>query len=571
MQSLVMSHRVADFEDVWLRLRRHLERARGFTFCVIFSPSRLESRTLRERLEGALRWRTSLLETVDPLQGGGAQGEALSQLTTANDARIRMRAPVWLALDADPGAAQADGMRRALLAALNERRGTLEHVFARPLILSLPVDYNQEVWTYAPDLWTVRGFVGELPPAPAAVAPPEVGQKSVFISHSPAADAESAPAIREWRRVAARAVTDPESVSPAAAWSAFEDPFRQGALRLAHDFAMEGLSLARARRIADTSHAAKWERERDLSVSLDNVGQAAQAQGEWSQAEQAYRESLEIRRELAARLGTPEAQRDLSVSLHNVGRVAQAQGEWSQAEQAYRESLEIRRELATRLGTPQAQRDLSVSLDNVGRVAQAQSEWSQAEPAYRESLESRRELAARLGTPQAQRDLSVSLNNVGRVAQAQSEWSQAEQAYRESLEIARELAARLGTPEAQRDLSVSLNNVGRVANAQGEWGQAETALGESAEIGKMLVERFGAPPAALDDLGVTLMLLGLAESKRGQFGSLEHAERIYSELAQAHPDDSELQEKLQTVRRSLRQRSTAQDAAQAIGGSELQG
>lgn len=67
---------------------------------------------------------------------------------------------------------------------------------------------------------------------------------------------------------------------------------------------------------------------------------------------------------------TPQARRDLSVSLNNVGRVAEARGEWDVAEDAYRESLEIRQELDDLLGTPQAQQDVSTSVENLKRLGQ---------------------------------------------------------------------------------------------------------------------------------------------------------------------------------------------------------
>ena len=90
----------------------------------------------------------------------------------------------------------------------------------------------------------------------------------------------------------------------------------------------------------------------------------SQAQGDWAQADKAYRESLEISRQLVERLGgTPEALRDVSVSLNNVGQVAQAQGDWAQANKAYRESLAISRKLVESLGgTPEAMEDVAIAL-----------------------------------------------------------------------------------------------------------------------------------------------------------------------------------------------------------------
>ena len=58
-----------------------------------------------------------------------------------------------------------------------------------------------------------------------------------------------------------------------------------------------------------------------MSISLNNVGRVALAQGDWAGAKQVCRESLAIRRELVERLGgTPGAQDDLAVALiHNAG------------------------------------------------------------------------------------------------------------------------------------------------------------------------------------------------------------------------------------------------------------
>ena len=63
--------------------------------------------------------------------------------------------------------------------------------------------------------------------------------------------------------------------------------------------------------------------------------------------------------------------RDLSVSLNNVGRAENDAGHGQEALAAYRESLEIRRQLRQALGeTPQVLDDLAVSLE---RLAAAQA------------------------------------------------------------------------------------------------------------------------------------------------------------------------------------------------------
>jgi hypothetical protein len=79
--------------------------------------------------------------------------------------------------------------------------------------------------------------------------------------------------------------------------------------------------------------------ERDLSVSLNKVGDAASVAGENDAARAAYQEGLDIRRRLSARLGTPEAERDLSISLHRVTRAAIDGGDGDSARTYHQEGV----------------------------------------------------------------------------------------------------------------------------------------------------------------------------------------------------------------------------------------
>ena len=110
------------------------------------------------------------------------------------------------------------------------------------------------------------------------------------------------------------------------------------------------------------------------SQVADAVLAIAMTFGAVDAAAPAARERERSARSLVESLGTPEARRDLSVSLNNVGQVAEARGEWDAAEAAYRESLEIRRELDDLMGTPQAQQDVSTSQENLKRLSQKRAD-----------------------------------------------------------------------------------------------------------------------------------------------------------------------------------------------------
>ena len=388
---------------------------------------------------------------------------------------------VWFGVQRYPTDDKWNRARRRFISRINERRFLLERDLDRPLILVLPVSARPEVAAMAPDLWHIRTASHQLRTDGRSMAVDSTEALERMRESVTAAVTET-PAYDEWRKSTVE-------VEPSRVFLPLSQPAIAELLSAGRPAdAMEVANAARG--IAQSGAAVHGTPEalRDLSVSLDNVGRVARAQGDWAQAERVYRESLEISRQLIDRLGgTPEALRDLSVSLDNVGRVASAQGDWGQAERVYRESLEISRQLIDRLGgTPEALRDLSVSLNSVGRVASAQGDWAQAERVYRESLEIRRQLIDRLGgTPEALRDLSVSLNNVGRVARAQGDWAHAERVYRESLQISRQLIDRLGgTPEALSDLAIALRNVGHLPEND------RTALAEAAAIYRELSDRF---------------------------------------------------------------------------------
>jgi tetratricopeptide (TPR) repeat protein len=396
-------------EDQAVALLRHLEwQADSFSVVVLFAEQTLAVSLLAwlgRHVELAPMTRR---EAPDQLLEAPESwlDECLCQLT----AEPPPPGATWLLLQRHPHDKLWHQARRAFLMRLNERRFLLEKSSPRPLVVVLPVNFRLEAPQVMPDLWHVRAFSFELAARTERAAPAVVpSREQQEVSSAPGVPGH---ALSLWQSVQAKRGGTPwdEGVFLSLPRAACLELVALG--RVAEARALSLQVLAESRRRLAANGAEPSEALRDVSVSLDNVGRVAQAQGQWQEAEQVYRESLEISRELLKRLGgTPEALRDVSVSLNNVGRVAQVQGQWQEAEQVYRESLEISRELLKRLGgTPEALRDVSVSLNMVGRVARAQGQWQEAEQVYRESLEIRRELLKRLGgTPEALDDLALVL------------------------------------------------------------------------------------------------------------------------------------------------------------------
>jgi tetratricopeptide (TPR) repeat protein len=536
----------AALEAIWRDLRPHLEWAEGFALVFLFASHPDPVQFLRERLEESLQLRTLKLILIAPATPDQVP-RAVEQILAARP--DPGHGPLWVEMwrgSAEVGWPQA---RRQALHRLNERRFLLERDVALPIVLVLPREERGRVYVEAPDLWAVRCFTAELPaPEPQKITQPQHDQVTpLLVSTAPS------PAELEWARLLKQAA-DRASLDPRDGFAAFESAIERGDLAAARGIANETLDIAQ-RRIEAAAEAPAEPRNaalRDLSISLDNVGQVERDLGNLEAARTAWRESLDLRRRLREAVGdTPQALRDLSVSLERVGQVEGDLGNLEAARTAYREALDLRRGLREALGdTPQALRDLSVSLNNVGQVEGDLGNLEAARSAYRESLDISRRLREALGdTPQALRDLSVSLNNVGQVERDLGNLEAARSAYRESLDLGRRLREAVGdTPQALRDLSVSLNNVGQVEGDLGNLEAARTAYRESLDIARRLREALGDTPQALRDLSVSLERVGQVER---DLGNLEAARSAYREaldfwrrLARSLPENAQYQREL---------------------------
>jgi tetratricopeptide (TPR) repeat protein len=124
-----------------------------------------------------------------------------------------------------------------------------------------------------------------------------------------------------------------------------------------------------------------------------------------------YKEASGALKKLAeANPGSAQAQRDVSVSLNKLGDVLREGRKLEEAQGVYEESLTIRRKLAqANPESAEAQRDVSVSLTNLADMLREGSKLEEARGRYEESLSIDKRLAeANPSSAQAQRDLVLS-------------------------------------------------------------------------------------------------------------------------------------------------------------------
>ena len=215
------------------------------------------------------------------------------------------------------------------------------------------------------------------------------------------------------------------------------------------------------------------------------------AQGDLPGALAAYEESLAIARDLAARdKGNAGWPRDVSVSLNKLGDVRVAQGDLSGALAAYEESL------ASPATSPPATRATPAGTRRLGQPEQGRRRARRPGRPRRRARSLRGEPRHPATSPPRDpgnagwaRDVSVSLNKVGDVRVAQGDLAGALAAYEESLGIRRDLAARdKGNAGWARDVWVSCWKLATTdtANAAAHWAEVVTRMEDMAARGILL-------------------------------------------------------------------------------------
>ena len=283
----------------------------------------------------------------------------------------------------------------------------------------------------------------------------------------------------------------------------------------AHSLGREGLSLAEELAKAD-GHSA--QAQRDLSVSLEKLGDVEVAAGNLQEARLLFARALELAEELAkADSHSAQAQRDLSVSLEKLGKVEIEARNLQGARPFFARSLRIREALAK--ADPhsiQARRDLAVSLQKLCHVELNAPDFQKARLLLARSLRIFEALAKEYPyKAQIQRDLSLTLIGLGSVEVADGNLQAARDPFARALELQERLAkADPHSTRAQRDLSISLNKLGDVEVAARNLQAARLLFARCSDILEVLAKADGHNAQAQRDLAVSYERMAQVEGDR---------------------------------------------------------
>ncbi len=577
-------------EEVWARMRRHLDRARSFWLGFVFTGHPRVAATLAERARWNRRLHAAEFDHIvveSPQRLATIADEILARRAHAGDCVWIEAVRLGHAPDTDRTWQQA---WVSALQELNHRRDTLRRgTFG--LVLVLPPPLKSEAMRVASDLWSVRDFLAEpaaasvvgdvqpehrltdwssgsaLRPRPVSLAGERSeAQHTELLELLAATDAQLRGEFRE--RLAAvidaavarsdRSAASPlllrraqarEAIDPAGA----RDDYREAADQAPDDVtatnALRGLLSLELAAEDWTSAAANADRiltmverlaaatptrqsQRDVARALNDAGRVRWESKDLAAAETYLVRALHLRQDLADTEGTPDALRELAVSLNHVGWVEMERGNLEVAKRLFRRSLALSEDLVRRQSSPMAVRDVSVALNNLGHACQGQGDLAGAEEFFGRGLALREQLLGQMETALAVRDVSRSLGYLGRVRWDQGDVQRAEELFQRSVDLARQLELTAAAPQSLRDLSNSLIDLGRIRRAQGDTRGAEALFRRALSVDERLAKRAGTPQS-LRYLARTLERLATLRRLHGDpEGSVRRYRRLLDVLNQ---------------------------------------
>ncbi len=471
-------------EAEWSRLRRQLELAEGFWLAFLFTPSTRSAEILRRRLSRQLKASVRSLETLRP-RSPQELPDLLQRLLTEDS--LQTSGCVWLEAVRSSGDWKEAWTR--LLHRSNERRDHLRRRLEGGLILVAPLDLKPLFRESAPDLWSIRNLVLEIP---------ALGRRHA--SQLPSLSPKKLPA----QRGAKHSPSGTRHSIPTGSGNVEQKRSEAtGLLKKANSYLAQ-------QRTADAVVAARSAVDLlsdnppsnpSLGESLYWLARAEQADGDLGAAEEHIWQALHVQPE------GNDRQRLLWLEL--ASQVSQAVGDWEKARTACLESVRFARcRLEEETESPQAMRDLSVSLEKLGNVQRDTGDAAAALDAFQQSLKISYRLIEQFGeSPQAMRDLLVSLNKLGDVQRNTGDAAAALDAFQWSLKISQRLIEQFGeSPQALYDLVSSYFRLAQINQDQGSLKDGAGLAEKSEELMRNLIERFGQTPQWTGNLQACLRL-----------------------------------------------------------------
>jgi tetratricopeptide (TPR) repeat protein len=258
------------------------------------------------------------------------------------------------------------------------------------------------------------------------------------------------------------------------------------------------------------------QRQSDVSIALDRLGQLARDDNELPLARKYFDEALDIDRVLFKIEPTRRQwQENLAFSLIRIGDLERQVSNYAEALKPYEEALVVQRRLATDANVPGPLQTLASLLQKIGDSKRRLKQLPDAISAHREELELRRRLLAREeGSIIPRRNVSSALDYLGNVLRESESLDEARTAFNEQLEIDRSILKELpGETRSQEDVAWSLNRLGDLDRQLNRNADAARYYEEALGIQRQLNARESNNPVRMRALALILSKVGQARSR----------------------------------------------------------
>jgi tetratricopeptide (TPR) repeat protein len=390
-------------EAEWARWRKHLEMADGFWLAFVFARSSGGVHVFEQRTEQVLRLRARRQVVLAPSTPAELESVAIEVLARAEPEHRDSAALgcIWIeAVFADrPGMQDGrwtDAWDQALLT-LNQARQPLRHRLSAGLVIATSAHLKPRVRAAAPDLWSIRTLVLDLPAAPAP--PPSEGERQLEAADDReqrtegvlmlggragriegSADDDSARAlIEQLREIERLASNDRIAEALELGHEAVAQTRARGhdALLTAALAVVAAVEEAAGDAAAATQHLEEAVGHMDdettaplLVELLGRLGALMLVQGNPDYAVEVFERQVALMLPDSEALdATPERTGELAMSLERLGEAQEVAGDLQAATIAYEESHTLRQRILDTYGeTPQTLRDLAISLERLAQV-----------------------------------------------------------------------------------------------------------------------------------------------------------------------------------------------------------
>jgi len=500
---------------------------------------------LRQRLNDYMRCHVQPMRYIKPQTAEGAAADTAQQIFHSEHIKGY---PIWLDLSALDGIQDSNGpwhqARERTLSLLNKRRSQLENRIDSPIFIQLPRSFGPRIVEVAPDLWSVRQQVIDLPVAgflsPDSSLKQEPLQPELSIPSAALEDAitQARQALAKTQAKFDKNNTYINHRNLAIKQSELAE-YLVAIGNLDEANLLVRSSLKKFQFISD-EYPKTPQVLRDLLIAFVRVGDVEKMLGDLKIAKDAFYEGLSIARIIQSESNVSlDAMKGVLFALSNVGDIEMLLGDFSRAKSAFQESLSIGYYLKKLLGdTPDIQRDISVTLERNGEVEYKLGNLAAAKSMFEESLNICRELIENHGSkPKELRDLSVSMSFIGMIEYEQGNLELAKSYFIDSLKINRQRREIVGdSPEILRDISVSLSQIGGIEQAQSDFLQAKELTSEGLQLDRQLYQSLGPAPQTVRDFRASLSNMIVIERELGNPEAAERYQQELERLKAEHPD-----------------------------------